>query len=87
MLKKRQRAFAQGFKLMEKIGRMFPNTARNKGKCKWTQCPFCGGRLQVWRETNRGAIACQVFNNRRRRSHQAALSAFERLEAIPKYRR
>jgi hypothetical protein len=56
MLKKRQRTFAQGFKLLERIGRMFPNTAENKGKCKWTQCPFCGGRLQVWRETNRGAL-------------------------------
>jgi hypothetical protein len=41
---------------MEKIGRMFPNTEWNKGKCRWTQCPFCGGRLQMWRETNREAL-------------------------------
>jgi hypothetical protein len=24
---------------------MFPNKAENKGKRKWTQCPFCDGRL------------------------------------------
>ena len=56
MITKRRRAFAEGFKLMEKIGRRFPNTAENKGKCKWTHCPFCRGRLQVWRDTSRGAL-------------------------------
>ena len=56
MPKKRLRTFAQGFKLMEKIGRTFPNTAENKGRCKWTHCPLCRGRLQVWRETNHGAL-------------------------------
>jgi len=56
MPKKHLRTFAQGFRLMEKIGRTFPNTAENKGTCKWTHCPLCRGRLQVWRETNRGSL-------------------------------
>src|SRR5262245_14912631 len=56
MPKKRLRTFAQGFKLMEKIGRTFPNDTGNKGRCKWTHCPLCRGRLQVWRETNHGAL-------------------------------
>jgi len=56
MPKNRRGRFAQEFKLMEKIGRVFPNTAENKGKHAWTLCPFCGGRLHVWRETRRGAL-------------------------------
>jgi hypothetical protein len=58
MPKNRRSRFAREFKLMEKIGRVFPNTAENKGKHKWTHCPFCGGRLHVWRETRRGGDAC-----------------------------
>src|SRR5215468_1728355 len=56
MPKKRLRTFGRGLRLMEEIGRTFPNTAENKGRCKWTHCPFCRGRLQVWRETNHGAL-------------------------------
>jgi hypothetical protein len=56
MLKKLQRAFAPEFRLMKKIAREFPNTVWNKGKFKWTHCPFCDGRLHVWRETRRGAL-------------------------------
>jgi hypothetical protein len=53
---KKHRAFDQGFKLLQKLGRAFPNTAENRGKRQWTHCPFCGERLHMWRETSRGAL-------------------------------
>ena len=53
---KKHRTFDQGFKLLQKLGRVFPNTAEDRGKRKWTHCHFCGERLRMWRETSRGAL-------------------------------
>jgi hypothetical protein len=53
---KKHRTFDQGFKLLQKLGRVIPNTAEDRDKRKWTHCPFCGEHLHMWRETSRGAL-------------------------------